>query len=293
MRVRYRLVRTPSRVSRAVWITLAAGIAMHPGSGVASSFDVQGENVNTGLFAARVDVASSCTADLHAILSGPIAAGDYIGCSTLTADADLASGAATFTAGDLVILRDGFSVATGGTLTVEIDRDLYPDAWVQDDTPDGETIYAARFYLDASSLDVASLEGQRFFPFVARAVVGNVDADPEPEAYSVGIRGASSDLLLFFEMVEDDGSVVTTEGTGLEFAVGPGWHQVDLQWQASTSPEAHDGTGFLCLDSPAPPLGCVALSDLDNDTGAIDFVRWGCQFSIFIRSCEPADLERG
>jgi hypothetical protein len=48
----------------------------------------------------------------------------------------------SFTAGDMVILGNGFRVFVGASLIIEIDRELYPDAWVQDDTPDGETVYS-------------------------------------------------------------------------------------------------------------------------------------------------------
>ena len=247
-------------------LAIACGLATHPGPGAASSLEVQDQNVNTGLFAARVGVASSCDAELHEVLTGPIGAGDYVGCSTLTADADLASGAATFTAGDLVILRNGFQVAAEASLTVEIDRALYPDAWVQDDTPDGETIYSARFHVDASGLDFAS-SLQRFFHFAA------LDGAGRPE-FRIGLKRTGTEKRLFFEVFQDDGSLATTEDS-LEFLVSPGWHRVEVGWAASSSPADQQGSGFICLDSPAPPQGCVVLSSLDNDTGAIDFVRWG------------------
>ena len=240
-------------------LAIACGLATHPGSGAASSLEVQDQNVNTGLFAARVGVASSCDAELHEVLTGPIGAGDYVGCSTLTADADLASGAATFTAGDLVILRNGFQVAAEASLTVEIDRALYPDAWVQDDTPDGETIYSARFHVDASGLDFAS-SLQRFFHFAA------LDGAGRPE-FRIGLKRTGTEKRLFFEVFQDDGSLATTEDS-LEFLVSPGWHRVEVGWAASSSPADQQGSGFICLDSPAPPQGCVVLSSLDNDTGA-------------------------
>lgn len=250
-----------SQVSR---LAFACGLELSCGLAAAGSLEVQNQNVNTGLFAARVGVVSSCTADLHAFISGPVLAGDYVGCSTLTSDGELASGAATFTAGDLVILRDGFRVSAGASLTVEIDRTLYPDAWVQDDTPDGETVYSARFYVDPAGLNFTD-DSQRFFHFLA------FDANGSPE-FRVGLKRTGTEQRVFFEVFEDNGLLQTTEGF-LELVLGPGWHWVDVGWQAGSGEQK--GFGFICLDSPAPPLGCVELSDLDNDTGAIDFVRWG------------------
>jgi hypothetical protein len=77
---------------------------------------------------------------------------------------------------------------------------------------------------------------------------------------------------LFLEVFTDDGGVVTTEGL-TELAVADGWHFVDVFWQASTGDK--NGLAYYCIDAETPPVGCVDLSDLDNDTGAIDFVRWG------------------
>lgn len=239
----------------------AAVLVLAAASLHASTLDVQNANKNTGTYAARVGVASSCLGDLHEVLTGTIGAGAYVGCSTLTAEADLASGAATFTAGDLVILRDGFSVATGATLTVEIDRALYPDAWVQDDTPDGETVYAARFYIDPSQL--ALDEGDRFFHFLA------FDGSGSPEV-RVGVKRTGTERRLFLEAFEDAGTFETTEGAN-ELLLPTGWHWVEVGWSAGSG----NGSAYLCVDAETPPSGCESLSSLDNDTGAIDFVRWG------------------
>jgi hypothetical protein len=230
----------------------------------ASTLEVQNVNANGGDFAARISVASDCKSDTHGIVSGTIEGGEYVGCSTLTSDADLASGATTFTAGDRVILREGFMV-TGATLTVEIDRALYPDAWVQDDTPDGETVYAARFSVDMTNLGLD--DASRFYHFLA------FDAQGQPEL-RVGVKNAPglSETRLFMEVFADDGGVYTTENIN-ELAVFDGWHWVDVFWQASAGDD--NGLAYVCIDAVTPPVGCVDLSNLDNDTGAIDFVRWG------------------
>lgn len=226
----------------------------------ASSLGVQGANPNTGTWAARVSVESACTADLHSVVTGAIGAGTYEACSSLTSDGDLGSGAATFRAGDRVVLAAGFSVAAGASLTVEIDPALYPDAWVQDDTPDGETVYAARFYLDPSALTMTAVD--RFYHFLAFDAAG----DPEVRV-GVNFHDGLGEKRMFLEVFEDDGGVVTTEGTG-ELALSEGWQFVEVGWQAG----AGDGGAYLCVDTLT---ACANLIDLDNDTGAIDFVRWG------------------
>jgi hypothetical protein len=221
-------------------------------------------NPNTGDCGARIGVASSCVGDNHELLTGTIGAGAYVGCSTLSAEADLTSGVATFTAGDLVILRNGFSVATGASLTVEIDRDLYPDAWVQDDTPDGETVYSARFYVDPTGVDLELT--QSFYHFLA------FDGGGAPEL-RVGMKqDDSEERRLFLEVFLDGGGVATTEGAN-ELELPDGWRWVEVGWTASTG--TNNGSAYLCVDQGAMDPACEPLSSLDNDTGAIDFVRWG------------------
>lgn len=227
----------------------------------ASTLTVQSANTNSGTFAASVEVASSCASQLHVVASGTIPDGTYEACSSLTSDGDVVTGAVTFRAGDRVILSNGFSVAAGATFTVEIDRTLYPDAWVQDDTPDGETVYAARFYVDPSSLALGTTN--RFYHFLA------FDGFGGPEA-RVGLKRTGTEHRLFLEVVEDDGGVVTTEGAD-EILLPSGWHWVEVGWTAG----AGTGSAYICLDAEEPPTGCETLSNLDNDTGAIDFVRWG------------------
>lgn len=229
----------------------------------ASSVEVGMANANGGEFAARVALASTCNSDIHQVIVSDVVGGNFSGCSSLAAEAELASGATTFTAGDRVILRNGFRVADGASLTVEIDRELYPDAWVQDDTPDGETVYSARFFIDPSGL-ILSAESE-FYHFLA------YDAGNKPEL-RVGVKFNSGvgENRLFLEVFQDNGSIQTTEGSN-ELLLPVGWHWVDVIWQAGSG----DGVAALCVDQVAPPAGCVVLSSLDNDTGAIDFVRWG------------------
>jgi hypothetical protein len=230
----------------------------------ASTLDVQKGNVSSGTHAAQVEVASSCTANLHEVVTGNPAGGAFVGCSSLTSDANL-TGATTFTAGDLVILQEGFKVANGASLAIEIERSLYPDAWVQDDTPDGEKVYAARFYND--STDLALTAAHEFYHFIA------FDAAANPEV-RVGVKFDDSldELRLFLEVFLDHGGIASTETTH-EIELPAGWHYVEVGWTASTG--GNNGSAYLCVDEDEPSGVCENLSNLDNDTGAIDFVRWG------------------
>lgn len=240
---------------------LAILLVFHPGQASASSLEVGVENVNGGAFAARTAVASACTSDLHETIVGDLTGGTFTACSTLTSEAGLTSGTTNFTAGDLVILRNGFLVAEGASLMVEIDRALYPDAWVQDDTPDGEIAYTAQFYIDPSSLNLDA--SSRFYHLLA------FDAGNSPEL-RVGVKfnDGLAEKRLFLEAFEDHGAIVSTEGSE-ELALPNGWTPIYVGWAAGST---GDGSAYICVGSES---NCSNLSGLDNDTGAIDFVRWG------------------
>jgi hypothetical protein len=217
---------------------------------------------NGSAFAAQILVQSGCEFNNHQIVTGPIEGADFGACSTLDSNSLLATGTSTFTAGDLVILREGFTVGVA-TLTVEIDRDLYPDAWVQDDTPDGETVYEARFYVNPADLTLN--DGDRFYHFIA------FDAGGQPEL-RVGVKQNLTERRLFLEVIEDNGAVQTTEDLN-ELALLNEWIWIEVGWEVGSGD--NNGSAYLCINAEVPPLGCTELSSLDNDTGAIDFVRWG------------------
>lgn len=224
-----------------------------------STLTVRDDNELVGEHAARLEVQSACSAELHEVVTGAIDPDAYTACSSLASDGALASGTTTFTAGDLVILRNGFSVAADASLTVEIDRALYPDAWVEDATPNGATSYFARFYLNADQLNLSE-DGQRFYHFVA------FDGARQPRL-RLGIRRTGTEKRLFLESFSDNGSMTSTEGVS-ELLISPGWHWVEVGWQTS-------GLARYCLDAGGDGVGCILFFGIDNDEGPIAFVRWG------------------
>ena len=68
---------SPAR-SLAPALAIALAFVTHPQTGAASSISVQSANVNSGLFAARIEVESACAVTVHTHLSGPIAAGTQL-----------------------------------------------------------------------------------------------------------------------------------------------------------------------------------------------------------------------
>jgi hypothetical protein len=127
-------------------------------------------------------------------------------------------------------------------------------------------VYAARFFVDMTNLDLDSTD--RFYHFVA------FDTQGAPEL-RVGVKYNSGTVenRVFLEVFADDGSLYSTEVLLSELVLPNGWHWVDVFWQAGAGEE--NGLAYVCIDAETPPIGCVDLSNLDNDTGAIDFVRWG------------------
>ncbi|HVS14795.1 MAG TPA: hypothetical protein VMV46_12780 [Thermoanaerobaculia bacterium] len=240
-----------------MWATIGLVVAA---VGVASASDVTvvGDAARFESFGARFTIATTCTFDNQVTATGSLSE-TLEACDTLTASGTVST-AATLRAGDRVILRDGFNVAAGASLTVEIDRTLYPDAYLQDDTPDGETVYAARFYLDAKELTLDP--GDRFIHFVAR------DAAGEPLVRLV-IKQEGTEVRLVLEAFEDGGGVVTTEGSIELVLPADGYHWLEVGRVAG----AGDGSTYLCLD--ATMGSCVELTDLDNDAGSVHSVRWG------------------
>ena len=234
----------------------------------ASEISVQTANPNSGAHAARVTIASDCASPNHATLSGNSTGGTFEGCTTLSADVDVASGANRFRAGDAIALGDGFSVAAGASLTLEIDPALFPDAFLADDTLAGLTLLSARFYLDADALTLGAAE-----TVYALAALG---ASGEPW-FRVGLTWnpmGGGERRVFVEAREAGGTVRTTRGA-TELLLPAGWHWLEVGWTAASSPGANDGAIYLCLDDLA--AGCAGFADLDNSAGAVETIHWGAK----------------
>ncbi|HVS64138.1 MAG TPA: hypothetical protein VMT85_11620 [Thermoanaerobaculia bacterium] len=269
-------------VSMSVLSTAVAATAVVAGmlvasAAIASSVSVVEGAARFGKFGARFDIESSCSAANLVDVTGP--SGVVTACDTLRADGTVSS-ATTLRAGDRVVLENGFNVDSGASLAVEIDTSLYPDAYLQDDTPDGETVYAARFYLDpaALGLDAAS---DRFYHFIANDAAG----DPVLRLGVTWDPVNGGEVRLFLETFEDGGGVVTNENgaNGGEAVLAesgdsdcqttPGCYQwVEVGWVASSG--ADDGTAYLCVNG-LEAGDCKNFAGLDTNTRTVDSVRWG------------------
>jgi hypothetical protein len=236
----------------------------------ASSLTVQGGTIHTGSWATQVDLSNTCGQDHRTLANGT----DYGGtateeaCISLTADdVDVLTGAeVTFRAGEQIALGSGFSVASGASFRAVVGPEVAGSAFVESGHANAATQYWARFYVFPNELDLTG--GESFLNLTAS------DASRDLEL-AVGLKRnlALAENRVFLQVVEDGGGLVSTEDVD-ELVLPDGWHQLELRWRASTG--ADDGLVEICVDdSPDGGTMCAELAGLDNDTGRIDWVRWG------------------
>jgi hypothetical protein len=142
--------------------------------------------------------------------------------------------------GDLSVSRDAAldSTSTGLQGVVDDVAALY----VQDDSPDDERRYRARFWIAFSEAPM-----RRVAAIVLRLLNG---------VYAV--RGRAR---------QDDNSQADTPF--IELTAGP--HAVELDLRAASSPDVPDGSFVLFVDG----VGVAKLGNLDNSLARTDFVRLG------------------
>jgi len=133
--------------------------------------------------------------------------------------------------------------------------------FVQDDTPNAENRYRARFYFDTNGFDPGEAQSHfRTRIFIAFDPTGlrliTLVLKRQGGAYSVEGR-----------VRLDDG---TRADTGF-FPINDGPHFFELDWIRASGPGAFDGFFTLRIDN-TPVSG---LTFLNNDASPVDFVRMG------------------
>jgi hypothetical protein len=227
----------------------------------ASDLQVVAGAKKAGSFGLEVTVGSTCSSDADLVVPDQTVGSTttFEGCLTVTAaNVDVTSaGDLTLQAGEKVTLQNGFSVAASGNLTVAIDQSMTGRAYVQDDSPAAEKLYRARFYVDVSSLSPGS--GDSFDHFTAYANSGATQFEIQLEE-----NGSNIDLVV---SARDGGTFSTaTASSSL-----PGTYlAVEFEWMASAAGQSN---GHLDVWLDGSPV--TGLANLDNETGQIDYVRWG------------------
>jgi hypothetical protein len=220
-----------------------------------------GHTGNNGL---EVTVGSGCTSADDLVLENQTVTGVSVfeGCSSITAGNGFTvegSGDATLTAGEVIGLGNGFSVASGASFTADIERSLPRFAYVQDDSPDTEVSYDVEFYVDLDAFALGS--GDELEHLVAYS--GDCTAQVR-----LVIRAGP---VLVLEVRDDTG--ITHTATGV--ALTAGWNKVTMSWQASASANV-----ALTVNDGAPEQ----VTEVDTGAGRIEYVRWGAVAGILASS---------
>jgi hypothetical protein len=134
--------------------------------------------------------------------------------------------------------------------------------WVQDDTPDDEDRYRARFYFDPNGFDPGeTLDHRRIRLFVA------FEEDPTRRLLAVVLRRLDGAYALAGRARLDDDS---QHDTGF-FPITDDEHFVEIDWRRASGADANDGALEMWIDGTS----VYATASLDNSAGGVDFARLG------------------
>jgi hypothetical protein len=134
--------------------------------------------------------------------------------------------------------------------------------YVQDDSPEDEVEYHARFQFDPNGFDPGEADGR----YRTRIFI----ASEEPQSrrlLAVVLRRVGGQYSLMGRARRDDNSQADT---GF-FAISDAPHVVEVAWTRSSLPDASDGSFELWIDGAL----VSALTGLDNHVSAVDFARLG------------------
>jgi hypothetical protein len=166
----------------------------------------------------------------------------------------------------------------GGKCGALINFDGTNAAYVQDDSPSGETTYRARMYSNFAGRAMVSEPPNNPTP---QAVLLDLGAGEEfdhfvgfnqaaTKAFRIQVAGGSDAIGPMFTI---QGFVTTDAGeqaTGTA-TVRRGWTSIEVDWAKSTSAGANNGRLNLWVNG-TPVTG---VTGADIDTAVVDFVRWG------------------
>ena len=166
---------------------------------------------------------------------------------------------ATTDGGDLSV--SGAAGLAGTTAGLQALVDDTNALFVQDDTPNAETRYRARFYFDPNGFDPGEASShfriRIFIAFDSSGLrVATLVLKRQGGAYNVEAR-----------VRRNDG---TRADTGF-FPIAAGPHFIELDWHRATGPGTSDGSLQMWIDNTS----VATLSGIDNDSSDVDFVRLG------------------
>jgi hypothetical protein len=189
---------------------------------------------------------------------GATGSGDLIFADSFeTGDVSRWSSAATDN-GDLTVTPQAAMVGNYGLQAfVDDSASLY----VQDDTPNREPRYRARFYFDPSQFDPGEAAGT----FRTRIFI--VLQEPSRRLVALVLKRQNGAYSVMARVRQDDGSL---RDTGfLPITAGPHW--IELYWQKATADSSFDGRFDMWIDGSA----AAPLTGIDNFSFGVDLVRMG------------------
>lgn len=221
----------------------------------------------TGEYGLEIEPSSACASPNSVVLDNHAVTGveAFQACHQLTAASGFSvswSGDAVLTAGSSIALNSRFHVEPGGLLSVAVNPDLKPAAYVEDNSPASETEYHVEFFvnLDGLSLDI----GDEIEHFAGYAADG-------AEQLRIMIRQQAGGPEIVLAVRENTGSFAETPPAILQ----GGWNNVSAIWKAGAGVSAS-----LSVNGTAPST----LSNLQTGQGRIDYVRWGVVDGIFVKN---------
>jgi hypothetical protein len=185
----------------------------------------------------------------------PYLLGGDTACQRLRVEDTLVASTATFTAGVVVELGNGTSVADGISLTLENDSSLIPFTYVQDDLAAPVTNYHASFELNVQDLNLP--DGVELDLLQGRSASGAL-------LFRVVLTRNASEDRLFLAAREDDGGM---EESAESSDLGNGWQKVEIAYDQAA------GDGFFSLSIGG--VGQPSVTDLDNDGSPLASVQLG------------------
>jgi hypothetical protein len=162
--------------------------------------------------------------------------------------------------GDLAV--SNAAALSGSVYGLEAVVDDTAGLFVQDDTPDGEGRYRARFYFDPNGFDPGEAEGR----FRTRVFIA-FEENPTRRVFALVLRRLGGSYSLRGRARLDDQSQADTPF--VDITGGP--HFVEVDWRRASGPGAADGSLEMWIDGTSVAL----LTGLDNAASGVDFVRLG------------------
>jgi hypothetical protein len=155
------------------------------------------------------------------------------------------------------------AAALDGSYGLQAELNDNNSIYVIDDTPNGETAYRARFYLDPNSIRMSDKEA--FYLF-------NGYASPSVEVMRLEFRIFKGIYQIRASIRSDTNSWTTSSWINITDVP----HVIELRWNAATAAGANNGSLTLWVDD----VQAASLTRIDNDTRRMDQVSLGAVSEI-------------